>query len=111
MEIKTEVIKEKRYVCIDDLEKLFDNRELIVDGFNKTKFSNILYEIYINYNSQGEFAKLINVSRTYISQFINCQLNDPPKPSILRKIAKGSKGITTYKELMQVCGYLDGIEE
>lgn len=70
-----------------------------------------MHKIYINYNSQEEFAKLINVSGTYISQFINYQLNDPPKPSILRKIAKGSKGITTYKELMQVCGYLDGIEE
>lgn len=111
MEIKTEVINGKRYVCIDDLEKLFNDQVLILGCFNKIEFSNILFKISKNYISQREFARLSGVNRNYISQYINTQLLEPPGPKILRKIAIASKGITTYKELMQVCGYLDGIEE
>ena len=111
MEIKTEIINGKRYVCIDDLEKLFDINKTILTGFDKYKFANILSDIYENYSNQYEFARLSTINRTYLSKFMNLKLDNPPKPLILRKIAKASKGITTYKELMQVCGYLDGIEE
>lgn len=111
MDIKTEVINGKRYVCIDDLEELFIKKDdIIIDGFNVTKLSNILKKISKTYSNQTEFSKKSKIGRTYISQYINIQLKEPPSPKILRKIAKASKGITTYKELMQVCGYLDGID-
>lgn len=73
--------------------------------FYKEKFSNILTHIKETYNSQEEFSKCSGVGRTYISQYMNCNLNTPPKPKILEKIANASKGITTYDELMQICGY------
>ena len=34
-------------------------------------------------------------------------LNSPPSPKILKKIANVSEGITTYQELMQICGYIN----
>lgn len=111
MEIKTEIINGKRYVCVDDLENLFSNKKTILAGFDKLKFADILSTIYMTYNNQYEFAKLSTINRTYLSKFMNLKIDNPPKPMILRKIAKASKGITTYKELMQICGYLDGIEE
>lgn len=112
MEIKTEIINGKRYVCIDDLEKLFvRNNEIIINGFNKTKFANILKEISETYGSISAFSNETISDRTYLSGFINMKLNNPPTPKVLRGIARASKGITTYKELMQVCGYLNGIEE
>lgn len=36
---------------------------------------------------------------------MNMKLNEPPKPKILEKLANASNGLTTYDELMQVCGY------
>lgn len=45
--------------------------------------------------------------RTYISKYINLKLDNPPTPEILRKIANSSKGLTTYTELMLICGYLE----
>lgn len=111
MEIKTEVINGKRYVCIDDLEELFIKKDdIIIDGFNVTELSNILKKVSENYGTITEFSENTTSDRTYLSRYINMKLNSPPSPKILRKIAKASKGITTYKELMQVCGYLDGID-
>lgn len=73
--------------------------------FYKEKFSKILNKIKETYNSQEEFSKYSGVGRTYISQYMNCKIDTPPKPKILEKIANSSKGITTYNELMQICGY------
>jgi SOS-response transcriptional repressor LexA len=73
--------------------------------FYKDKFSEILKQIKETYNSQEEFSKYSGVGRTYISQYMNGNLDTPPKPKILEKIANSSKGITTYDELMQICGY------
>lgn len=106
--LKTEILNGKRYVCIDDLEKLFDKEE---GKFLKLEFTNILKRISNNYSSINAFADNAGVDRGYMSRNINSKLDNPPSPKILRKIAKASKGITTYKELMQVCGYLDGIDE
>lgn len=73
--------------------------------FYKDRFSQILKQIKETYNSQEEFSKYSGVGRTYISQYMNGNLDTPPKPKILEKIANSSKGITTYDELMQICGY------
>lgn len=106
MDIKTEVINAKRYVCIDDLEKLFIGNN---NGYNRNLFLQILDKIKLNFYSQNNMADKIGISSAYITK-IYTEKENPPAPEVLRKIAKTSKGITTYKELMQVCGYLDGID-
>ena len=74
--------------------------------FDKEKFGAIIKRINDSYTTQYEFADYSGVNRTYLSQYINMKLNVPPKPKILEKIASASKGITTYDELMQICGYI-----
>ncbi len=74
--------------------------------FNKQKFSEIFIKIYNTYANQRDFANSTGVNRAYISQYMNCKLPNPPTPKVLEKIANGSKGLTTYNELMQICGYL-----
>lgn len=75
--------------------------------FDQDKFANILKKINENYNTMTDFGKSASFDRTYISKYINKKLNNPPTPKILEKVAKASKGITTYSELMDICGYLD----
>lgn len=74
--------------------------------FNKEKFSNILKNIYDTYNNQRDFALATGVNRGYLSQYINMKLDSPPSPKILMKIALASNEITTYEELMNICGFL-----
>lgn len=82
-----------------------------MEKFNVQKFSEILKKIYNSYSNQRDFASSTGVNRAYISQYMNCKLSNPPTPKILKKIADGSKGITTYNELMQICGYGQAIEK
>ncbi len=74
--------------------------------FNKEKFSYIIRNIKNIYASQEEFSKNSNIGRTSLSQYMNCRLDKPPKPDILKKLSNASKGLTTYNELMQICGYI-----
>lgn len=78
--------------------------------FNKELFSMVLTEIYNKYPNQRSFAKRANINRTYISKYINKKIYVPPSAKILRRLAKASKGTTTYQELMQICGYLEDNE-
>lgn len=75
--------------------------------FNKEKFSEILKKIYTIYKNQREFAKATGVNRAYLSQYMNKKLESPPTPKILKKIADNSKEVTSYGELMEVCGYFN----
>lgn len=75
--------------------------------FNQDNFANILKRINETYDTMTDFGKSASFDRTYISKYINKKLTNPPTPKILEKIAKASHGITSYKELMQICGYLD----
>lgn len=75
--------------------------------FNQDKFANILKEINETYDTMTDFGKSASFDRTYISKYINKKLSNPPTPKILEKIAKASHGITNYKELMHICGYLN----
>ncbi len=79
--------------------------------FDKNIFSEILKKIYCIYKNQRDFAKATGVNRAYISQYMNMKLDNPPTPKILKKIAENSKGVTTYEELMKVCGYVDVIDD
>lgn len=75
--------------------------------FDKNKFAQILKNISGTYSSQRDFSKKSGINRTYLSQYINLKLDEPPKPSILQKLADSSHGIITYRELMNICGYID----
>ena len=74
--------------------------------FDKNEFARILKNISETYNNQRDFAKKSGINRTYLSQYINMKLDKPPKPEILEKLANASNNITTYSELMIVCGYM-----
>lgn len=74
--------------------------------FNKNKFANIIKKINELYENQTDFAKKARVNRTYLSQYMNLKLDSPPSPKKLRGIADASKGITTYEELMEICGHV-----
>lgn len=78
-----------------------------MNDFNKEEFARILMKIYSKYNNQREFAKKADICRTYLSKYLNMRIEEPPTVKILKRIAKASKGETTYQELMQVCGYLE----
>lgn len=73
--------------------------------FDKNRFSDILKAINGTYGSQRNFAKKSGINRTYLSQYMNVKLENPPKPDMLKKLADSSNKITTYDELMEVCGY------
>ncbi len=75
--------------------------------FDKYKFSKILNTIYKTYNNQRDFAEATGVNRSYLSQYINQKLDNPPSPKVLEKIADASKGLIDYIDLMQICGYID----
>lgn len=75
--------------------------------FNKDFFANILKKINDEYPSMTEFAKQASLDRSYISKYINKKLSNPPTPKILSGISSASKGITTYDELMKICGYFN----
>lgn len=74
--------------------------------FDKVKFAQILKQISETYDNQREFSKKSEINRTYISQYINMKIDEPPKPKLLEKLANSSNGITSYQELMNICGYL-----
>ena len=73
--------------------------------FKKEKFSEILKKIYNTFYNQREFANAAGVNRGYLSRYMNMKIANPPSPKILMNIANASKGITTYEELMSICGY------
>lgn len=75
--------------------------------FQKENFSNILKNILKEYDSIQDFANHVEMDRGYLSRNINMKLDNPPTPKILKKIADNSKGITTYEELMKICGYIN----
>lgn len=75
--------------------------------FDKSKFAQIIKNIKELYNSQEEFAEKSGIGRTYISQYMNMKLEEPPKPRILEKLANASNDTVTYKDLMNICGYTE----
>lgn len=74
--------------------------------FDKIKFAKILSNINDTYDTMTEFSEKSGVNRTYLSQYINQKLDSPPSPKVLLKIANNSNEITSYEELMNICGFL-----
>lgn len=79
--------------------------------FDKNKFAQILKNINETYDSQRDFAKKSGINRTYLSQYMNMKLDEPPKPKILEKLANSSNGIIDYNQLMNICGYIEGSKQ
>lgn len=75
--------------------------------FDKITFAKKISQIKELYPTQEEFCKQSGIGRTSISQYMNAKLESPPKPQMLEKIANASKGITSYRELMSICGYIE----
>lgn len=78
--------------------------------FNKTKFSEVLISIVNKYDSISDFANSSKVGRSYLSKYINQKIDAPPSPKVLEKISNHSKALVTYKELMNICGYIDVVD-
>lgn len=75
--------------------------------FDKVKFAEIIKKISETYDNQRDFSAYSEINRTYLSKYMNLKLDEPPKPKTLQKLANASNGVTTYKELMIICNYID----
>lgn len=73
--------------------------------YNQELLIAIIKKIQNGY-SLNELARLAKVDAGYLSRIINKRRTAPPSPKILEKIAKVSRGITSYEELMLICGYI-----
>lgn len=76
-------------------------------NFDKEKFSKILINIKDSYGSINQMAEQTGVTSAYISKLIRLKYDNAPSPNILKKIADNSNGVTTYAELMNICGYIE----
>lgn len=75
--------------------------------FDKKKFATIIENIKNMYSSQEEFSKISGIGRTYLSQYMNQKKDKPPTPRILKMLADASNGVTTYDDLLYICGYYE----
>lgn len=78
-------------------------------NYNKEKFLNILDNLKNFFGSQNKMAEALGLSSSYITKIYDENTKNPPAPEYLQKIAANSKGITTYNELMKICGYIENI--
>ena len=74
-------------------------------NYNKDKFLSILNKLKESFGSQNKMAEALGISSSYITKIYDENTKNPPAPEYLKKIADNSKGVTTYDELMAVCGY------
>lgn len=75
--------------------------------FDKKKFAIIIEKIKKEYENQEKFSEASGINRTYLSKYMNMRIDEAPTPSTLYKLASASKGITTYDELLKICGYYE----
>lgn len=75
-------------------------------NYNKEKFLNILNKLKESFGSQNKMAEALGISSSYITKIYDKNTKKPPAPEYLKRIADNSKGITTYRELMIICGYI-----
>lgn len=73
--------------------------------YNQGKLIKILRQMQGD-KSLNDFARDIDVDSSILSRIMTYNRTNPPSPRTLRKIANCSYGITTYVELLLVCGYL-----
>lgn len=73
--------------------------------FDKHGFACILKSIQRDYKSQEEFAKNSNISRTYLSLYMNEKMDKPPNLNILQKLVDASFNTLSLDVLCDICGY------
>jgi hypothetical protein len=78
--------------------------------FDKDYFSKLLRKA-IGDRSIAEFSKSCNISRTHISNYVNKNYDNPPKPELIKVIADKGIGKASYHELMVAAGYLTNEEK
>lgn len=71
--------------------------------FDKCGFKDLLIKARGNRNNK-EYADNSGVSRAYISGYINEKIEQPPSPSILRRLADVAYNGVTYADFMHYAG-------
>jgi len=77
--------------------------------FDKITFKNLLEKARGN-RSNEDYSRDSGVSRAYISNFLNLKRAIPPTPDILKKLADAAYDNVTYRDFMDVAGYLNSDE-
>lgn len=80
-------------------------------NFQKEEFAEILQIMSSNYGSINKMAKKTGVTASYISKLIRLQYNSPPSPEILQKLSDNSISLTSYDNLMYICGYSNNTKQ
>ena len=76
-------------------------------NFDKENFSKILIKIKDSYGSINQMAEKTGITASYLSKLIRQMYDNPPSPEILKKISSNSNGISTYEDLMEICGHIN----
>ncbi|MCY6485340.1 XRE family transcriptional regulator [Clostridium aestuarii] len=74
--------------------------------FDKENFK-IILEKAIGNRTITEFAEQSNVNRTYISKYLNMNLDTAPSVDILKKLASTAENNIDLRTLMDAAGYFD----
>lgn len=74
--------------------------------FDKEKFKATL-EKALGDRNKTQYADESGVNRTYISKYLNCKLDSPPTPDILKRLSLCAHNGVTYEELMIAAGYIE----
>ena len=74
-------------------------------NFKKEEFAEILQIMSNSYGSINKMAKKTGVTASYISKLIRLKYSSPPSPEILQKLSDNSITLTSYDNLMYICGY------
>ncbi|MCX7903242.1 MAG: helix-turn-helix domain-containing protein [Caloramator sp.] len=77
--------------------------------FDRDKFSYLLIKARGERNN-AEFSRESGVSRAYISGYINKNIDKPPTPEIIRRLAEAAYNDVTYEDLMEAAGYIEKSE-
>lgn len=74
--------------------------------FNKKAFKELLMKA-LGDRTMTDYAKESGVNRTYISKYMNENLDNAPTPDIIKRLANTAYNDVTYEELMKAAGHLD----
>lgn len=72
--------------------------------FDKKKLSELLVKAQ-GHRTREAYANEAGVSLPQVSKFIKMEVDGPPRPSTLAKLASKAHNEITYDDLMVACGY------
>lgn len=79
-------------------------REALKLTFDKGRFKTILTQAR-GTRTNEDYARSSNVSRAYISAYMNGKRDEPPSPDIIRKLADKAFNGVTYEDFMEAAGH------